>query len=142
MAIKVIDKLNKWANAHTYLPLDLLRIGLGAFLFVKGVDFITQTQYLVDILNPIDKHALGIWVAHYVAMSHLAGGVLIAIGMLTRLSIIVQLPILFGAVMINFIGVMDPGNLLQASIALTAALFFSFYGSGKNSIDYSLKLHM
>ncbi|MDX1758160.1 MAG: DoxX family membrane protein, partial [Arenibacter algicola] len=27
-----IKSLNKWANAHTYYPLDLLRVALGVFL--------------------------------------------------------------------------------------------------------------
>ena len=29
-----IKSLNKWANAHTYYPLDLLRVALGVFLFI------------------------------------------------------------------------------------------------------------
>src|SRR5688572_25854272 len=27
-----VKRLNKWANAHTYYPLDLLRVALGIFL--------------------------------------------------------------------------------------------------------------
>jgi uncharacterized membrane protein YphA (DoxX/SURF4 family) len=70
------------------------------------------------------------------------GGLLIMLGFLTRLSIIVQLPILLGAVIINFVGDMIPGNLWQAIIALLAAVFFLFYGSGKHSLDYNFKLEM
>ena len=35
-----IKSWNKWANAHTYLPIDILRICLGICLFIKGIDFI------------------------------------------------------------------------------------------------------
>lgn len=38
-----IKTLNKWANAHTYYPLDILRIALGIFLFMKGVHFVSST---------------------------------------------------------------------------------------------------
>jgi len=31
-----VKELNKWANTHTYLPIDLLRVALGIFLFMKG----------------------------------------------------------------------------------------------------------
>ena len=77
---------------------------------------------------------------HYVAFAHLIGGILIAVGLLTRWAIIVQLPIILGAIAINFIGVMQPGRLLEASIVLILSLFFLFYGSGKHSMDYSMKM--
>ena len=34
-----VKDLNKWANAHTYLTLDLVRVALGVFLFMKGILF-------------------------------------------------------------------------------------------------------
>lgn len=50
-----IKSLNKWANAHTYFPVDLVRIALGVILFLKGVTFITNLQYLQDLISPFDK---------------------------------------------------------------------------------------
>jgi hypothetical protein len=49
---------------------------------------------------------------------------------------------LIGAFVINFTGEMVLENLIQATIALTAAVFFVVYGSGKHSVDYNLKLNM
>lgn len=49
-----IKSLNKWANAHTYFSVDLIRIGLGVFLFLKGIFFITNTLYLSELLSPFD----------------------------------------------------------------------------------------
>ena len=77
---------------------------------------------------------------HYVAFAHLIGGVLIAVGLLTRWAILFQLPIIIGAILINFIGVMQPGRLFEASIILILSLFFLFYGSGKHSTDYYMKM--
>lgn len=79
-------------------------------------------------------------VVHYVAPAHLIGGVLIAFGLLTRWSIMAQLPLLIGAVAINFIGEMNVANLITASVILLICIFFLFYGSGKHSTDYYLKM--
>ncbi len=135
-----IKSLNKWANAHTYYPLDLLRISLGVFLFIKGINFISNSQILVDLIKPVQNLAGSMIIIHYVAPAHLIGGILIAFGLLTRWSVMAQLPLLFGAVLINFIGVMNTANLVIASIIFLICIFFLFYGSGKHSVDYYLKM--
>lgn len=137
-----IKKLNKWANSHTSLPIDLLRIVLGAFIFYKGMNFSVHTDYLYEILNPLDEWLGTVMIVHYVTMAHLAGGILIIIGLITRVAVLVQIPALVGAVLINFIGVMNPTNLIAALVVLAACLFFLVYGSGKHSVDYVLKMQM
>ena len=135
-----VKSLNKWANTHTYLPVDLLRMALGVFLFMKGVYFVSNTQYLVDLLSPIDKFGGGMFLVHYIAPAHLIGGILIFFGLLTRWAIIAQLPILFCAIIINFMGNMKGENLLLAILAFCICLFFAVYGGGKNSADYYFKM--
>lgn len=135
-----IKSLNKWANAHTYLSLDLVRIALGVFLFIKGVSFISDTEYLENLLSSIDKIGGGMFLIHYIVPAHMIGGIMIVFGLLTRWAIIAQLPILIGAVIINFIGNMQVQNLLLALFILAICLFFMFYGSGKNSADYYFKM--
>lgn len=135
-----VKSLNKWANAHTYLPVDLLRMALGVFLFMKGVYFFSNAQYLVDLLSPVDKFGGGMFMVHYIAPAHLIGGILIFFGLLTRWAIISQLPILISAVIINFMGQMHHQNLLLALVSLVVCFFFLFYGSGKNSADYFFKM--
>ncbi|MAQ76194.1 MAG: DoxX family membrane protein [Aquimarina sp.] len=135
-----IKSLNKWANAHTYYPLDLLRIALGVFLFLKGINFLANSQILVDLLTPVQNLVGSVIVIHYVAPAHLIGGILIAFGLLTRWSVAAQLPLLFGAVVINFVGEMNIANLIIASVVLLLCVFFLFYGSGKHSADYYLKM--
>jgi putative oxidoreductase len=138
-----VKSLNKWANSHTYLPVDLLRMALGVFLFMKGVYFFSNTQYLVDLLAPIDKFDKiggGMFVLHYIAPAHLIGGILIFFGLLTRWAIIAQLPILISAIIINFMGNMHQQNLTLAILTLGLCLFFAVYGGGKNSADYYFKM--
>ena len=135
-----VKQLNKWANAQTYFTLDLLRIALGVFLFVKGVKFITNIPYLVDLISPIDKIGGGMFLVHYITPAHMIGGIMIAFGLLTRWAIIAQLPILMGAILVNFTGEMQTENLFLALIILAICLFFLVYGSGKHSADYYFKM--
>ena len=135
-----IKSLNKWANRHTYYPLDILRIALGVFLFYKGVYFMSNLPLLLELYEPV-KPVLGdMLLVHYIAPAHFVGGVLIVFGLLTRWAIIAQLPILIGAVLINFIGEMNTTNLLISSSVLLICIFFLFYGSGKHSVDKYLKM--
>lgn len=135
-----IKELNKWANAHTYYPLDFVRVLFGAFLLLKGITFITETKYLHDILNAAGNFGGEMLVIHYVAMAHMVGGVMIAMGFLTRWSVWVQAPILICALLLNFIGEFNMMNFIQATVALVLAAFFIFYGGGKHSVDYYLKM--
>lgn len=135
-----IKSLNKWANAHTYYPLDILRVALGVFLFIKGIDFMSNSEMLMELIKPIQSMVGGMMTVHYVAPAHFVGGLLITFGLLTRWAIVAQLPILLGAVLINFMGEMNSGNLIMALIVLVLCLFFLVYGSGKHSVDYNLKM--
>ncbi|NND63716.1 MAG: DoxX family protein [Flavobacteriaceae bacterium] len=135
-----IKSLNKWANAHTYYPLDLIRIALGVFLFIKGINFMGNTAALLDMIKPLQSVTGEMMAIHYVAPAHFVGGILIAFGLLTRWAVIAQLPILIGAVIINFAGDMNSTNLILSSVALLLCIFFAFYGSGKHSVDKYLKM--
>ena len=135
-----IKTLNKWANAHTYYAIDLLRVALGVFLFIKGVDFMSNQAQMAEVIKPFQDIPGGMGILHYVAPAHFVGGFLIVIGLLTRWAVIAQLPILIGAVLVNFLGEMNVNNLLLASVTLLVCIFFVFYGSGKHSSDYYLKM--
>jgi uncharacterized membrane protein YphA (DoxX/SURF4 family) len=137
-----IRSLNKWANAHTSYPLDLLRVALGIFFFIKGIEFISQTHMLTGLIEPLRGYGGVMLAIHYIAPVHLVGGFLIAFGLLTRWALIAQLPVLLGAILINFVGVLDWSNLLLATVVLAVTIFFIFYGSGKHSVDYYLKMKM
>ncbi|TNJ46550.1 DoxX family protein [Tamlana fucoidanivorans] len=135
-----IKTLNKWANAHTYIPLDLVRIALGVFLFFKGINFMANSEMLMKLFEPFQNMAGGMIIIHYVAPAHFIGGILIAFGLLTRWAILAQLPVIIGAVVINFAGEMNTGNLIMALITLFVCAFFLAYGSGKHSADYYFKM--
>ena len=135
-----VKSLNKWANAHTYYPLDLVRIALGVFLFYEGVEFMSNHEQMTIMVRPFQEMPGGMLLLHYIAPAHFVGGLLIVFGLLTRWAAAAQLPILMGAVLTNFLGEMNTTNLLLATITLLACIFFFVYGSGKHSADYYLKM--
>ena len=135
-----IKSLNKWANAHSYYPLDILRVALGVFLFYKGIDFMSNPEQLAALSKPFKEVPGSMLFLHYLIPAHFVGGFLIVVGLLTRWAVAVQLPILIGAVLTNFIGEMNATNLVFSSLALLICIFFLLYGSGKHSADYYLKM--
>ncbi len=136
-----IKSLNKWANAHTYYPLDLLRIVLGGFLVVKGFNFMGNTLELLELIKPMQSLVGEMIAVHYVVPAHFIGGLLIVFGLLTRWAAIAQIPILIGAVVINFAGEMNTLNFVLAGSALILCIFFAFYGSGRHSMDKYFKMY-
>ena len=138
--METVKNLNKWANAHTYYSLDVFRIALGIFLFIKGTGLMTNYNEMAELAKPFEGLPGGMLILHYIAPAHFVGGFLIVIGLLTRWATIAQLPILFGAILTNFLGTMHVSNLVLAIVALIICLFFIIYGSGKHSVDYYLKM--
>ena len=92
-------RIPAWVEGHRDVFFDLVRIYLGVGLFVKGVYFIANRQYLNELVYDLGSFwFVPAFVAHYVILGHLAGGLSLAIGLLTRWGALVQIPILVGAV--------------------------------------------
>lgn len=135
-----VKSLNKWANAHSTIWFDTGRILLGIFLIYKGGYFVSNSRDFEDLIAPVSNFMGGMLTFHYIAAAHIMGGIMIVFGLLTRWALIAQLPILVGAVLINFIGEMNAANLIIALITLAVSIFYSVYGSGKHSADYYFKM--
>ncbi|TXK22023.1 DoxX family protein [Pontibacter qinzhouensis] len=137
-----LNRVERWADTHHPLWIDFLRMALGIFIFVKGWLFIQDTAALQQIMNNSQFQWVSFGIAHYVAFAHLVGGILIAIGLITRAAILFQIPILIGAVF--FInperGFYSQNTELWSSIIVLALLiFFLIFGSGRLSADYRIK---
>ncbi len=129
----------KWFDEHQDLAYDLIRIYLGIALFIRGYLFIADMSLLVELLRAQDLTWLSTTgFAHYIALAHLAGGILLAVGLFTRLAALVQLPILFGAVFIVHLkeGLLAQGQSLElAALVFFLLLVFFFFGAGPLSMD-------
>jgi putative oxidoreductase len=135
-----IHSIEKWGEAHHPKWLDFIRVLLGIFLFLKGVEFINNMDPLINLMSKsqfLGSLSLGI-LAHYIVLMHLVGGGLIAAGLLTRLACIVQIPILIGAVFLvnSSAGILAPYSAVWVSVlALLLLIYFLISGSGPLSVD-------
>lgn len=118
--------------------LDLIRIYLGIGLMVRGGLFISQPEVLLDFLKRTNSWFLPLAVSQYVVAAHLCGGILLALGLGTRLAAAAQIPPLIGAVLFVHIGegLLTAGQSLEfATLVLAMLGAFSVFGSGRVSLD-------
>ncbi|GAB3257264.1 hypothetical protein GCM10027347_19600 [Larkinella harenae] len=142
--MNVLQRVEHWGDAHHPAWIDALRIMLGIILFLKGISFIGDTDHLYSLVGGKQFGLTPVFLVHYVAFAHLVGGLLIAMGCLTRLSILLQLPILVGAVF--FVNVSRGFSALNSElwlsvVVLTLMLLFLVVGSGKLSVDEYMRRH-
>jgi uncharacterized membrane protein YphA (DoxX/SURF4 family) len=144
------NKLLHWARRHREWDVDLLRIYLGIVLLVQGIIFISDTSSIAGQTGIFGGGTFGqynyasFFVAHIIAITHLCGGLLLLLGLMTRIAALIQLPILFGAVFIvHFSAGMftaDP-SLKFAALVLAALLVVFIHGPGMLSLDWYLRHH-
>lgn len=120
------------------LGLDVIRIYLGIGLMVRGALFIGRPEILLDYLKSSQSWFLPLAAAQYVAAAHLCGGILLALGLGTRLAAAVQIPPLLGAVLFVHLGegLLTAGQSLEfAALVLCMLAAFTVFGSGRLSLD-------
>jgi putative oxidoreductase len=123
------------------LWLTILRIILGFILFWKGITFIRDSSNLQLMLQRmsigvIDKNTEAI--AFIITYINLLGGLFIAVGLFTKTSSVVQIPILIGAVF--FVNTrhglnQSNGELILSIIVLILLVVFAIKGSSALSAD-------
>ena len=134
-----VQKIDAWQNKHHPVLYDYGRILLGLFILYKGLMFISDTSGLAQILENSQFRFVAFGLAHYVAFAHLVGGILIAIGLITRVAIAFQIPILVGAVFFSTPGqgfFSNETQLVISIITLIALIFYFIVGSGYYSVDH------
>lgn len=132
-----IERARDWLDAHRDFVFDAVRVYLGVALFLKGATFVGQMSRLVE-LTGANVPWSSAWLAHYVAAAHLVGGVMLAIGAVTRLAAAVQIPPVLGAVL--FVhrreGLFTPAGTLELALLVLVLLgVFVLVGAGRLSVD-------
>ena len=139
----ILHQLDKWSTTHPRLLL-LLRAALGIALTWKGISFMSDIMSLKALLAGSSFSFLPDWIALVITWIHLLCGFMITIGLFTRLSALIQIPILIGAVIINAsAGIFTPGSeLIYSLLILVLLVFFLFEGGGELSLDDFVKKHL
>jgi uncharacterized membrane protein YphA (DoxX/SURF4 family) len=136
-----IDRVEHWGDVHHPKYLDILRIVFGAFLIIKGIEFANSTTTVTNLVTgqiPFNSFMV-LFLVQYIVFSHIMGGFLISIGMLTRAAALVQIPILLGAIIFVDWQIMLPfSQFLVALFTLILLIMFSVVGSGPWSVDHEI----
>ncbi|MEO6682340.1 MAG: DoxX family protein [Ginsengibacter sp.] len=119
---------------------SVLRIFLGLYLLWKGIVFIRDTTLLEQL---IERTGVGVFsqnsstLSFVVAYLSLLCGLFIATGLFTKLSSVIQIPILIVAVFFVNINRIDTSaaELVLSIITLCLLIFFAIKGSGSLSAD-------
>lgn len=139
----ILHQLDRWSTTHPRLIL-FLRAALGIALTTKGISFISDMVSFKALLAGSSFSFLPDWVALIITWIHLLCGFLITIGLFTRFSALIQIPILIGAVIINAsTGIFTPGSeLIYSVLILILLVFFAIEGGGELSLDRFIKTHL
>jgi uncharacterized membrane protein YphA (DoxX/SURF4 family) len=78
----------------------VFRAVLGISLFAKGINFLRDKALIENLIAETDKPEKLSFLEFLIPYLHLAGGFFIIIGLYTRLAVIIQLPIIIGAVIL------------------------------------------
>lgn len=136
--MSLLHQMNEWSSKHHPKWLVVLRVVLGLCLFIKGFTFIQNSVLLSDVIAQTSIIKNAEWLTTIIPWLHLLGGSMIIGGLFTRLSCLVQIPILLGAIIfVNarrgiFAGESD---LLFSLIVFILLVFFFIEGGGPLSLD-------
>lgn len=122
---------------------DIVRMMVGLVIFAKGVFFVMNMDVLINIM---EQNRIGFGVhqglAQYVGLAHLAGGLMLMMGLLTRLAAAMQIPILLGAVFMVHLreGFFSNGADLEFVVMLVIMhVMLAVVGGGPLSVDMKLE---
>jgi putative oxidoreductase len=132
-----------WRNlaSDPSIGFDLLRAYLGVALFVRGAMFVAHPGRVAAFARQTGDWFVPYFTAHLVGIAHVGGGILLALGLATRLAAAVQVPILLGAVFwVHWgEGLLAAGQSLElAGLVLAMLIVFTVFGAGRLSVDYLL----
>jgi uncharacterized membrane protein YphA (DoxX/SURF4 family) len=138
-----INQCKSWLHSHPDVMMDLIRVYLGVALFFKGIFFMANRDYLLEIMEQSGSWSIApAAIAHYIVPIHLVGGILLVLGLLTRVAAIAQIPILLGAVFyvhlprMTLMSVEPRQNFELSALVLFLTCLVAMHGSGRFSVDH------
>jgi uncharacterized membrane protein YphA (DoxX/SURF4 family) len=130
-----IQRMENWGDAHHPKWMDFIRIALGVFLLLKGVEFADNMNKLMGLMTGLPfGNFMMVILAHYVLFAHILGGILLMSGLLTRLGCLIQIPILLAALFLNIFNQFS--ELPLSLLVLALLVYFLIIGSGRFSLDW------
>ncbi|MCX2740357.1 DoxX family protein [Pontibacter anaerobius] len=139
--MNIAHKINRTSprnSARNPVWMDGLRVLLGLFLFLKGIFFLEYSSDVLHIFSQgqdfISLHKATL----FTSAVHIIGGLMITFGVLTRLALLCQIPVILGSMLIvnPTSGLYLDNTELWLSVAvLGLLLFYMVMGPGRYSVD-------
>jgi putative oxidoreductase len=135
--MNILQRLEYWGDHHHPKWLDIIRIALGIYLLLKGVEFLNNLGVVMGMLgdNMSFGHFTVLLLGHYIIFAHILGGFFLVLGLLTRFACLIQVPVLLGAIIFS-------GQLLRpfsetaiAVLVLLLLIYFMIVGNGPWSFE-------
>jgi putative oxidoreductase len=135
--MKKLTRLTAFGVARHTKRFVFLRMALGILLFTKGLDFISNTAPLQELLAQQKNLALhSYWLSFAVGWVQLLGALFIVLGLFTRAACFIQLPIVTVALLIRFSNyTLSDYALLEIITVFLGLTLFLEKGGGKVSLD-------
>lgn len=138
--MNLLHRIELWGDRHHPRWMDIVRIALGLFLCIKGIQFVYNMSSLLAMVDkklPLPAFGL-VLLGHYVFAAHLLGGILLILGAYTRIAALIQIPILLGAIF--FVNASSElwkpfPELAVSLIVLFFLVYFMIAGDGPWSIQ-------
>jgi putative oxidoreductase len=140
--MNMVRRIEHWGDLHHPKWLDFVRILLGIIILTKGVIFISNTSVQQSWLFSNSRYEfsglMAMVIIHVVAFAHVIGGIMILFGLLTRLAVVIQMPILLGAMF--FVNATRGLTFMNTELWLSVIVFLMLVliwiaGSGTFSAD-------
>lgn len=133
--MKLTQQLDLWSAKFRSGLTDCLRIVLGLILLVKGFEFLFDMAGMVQTMQ-IEFGFSSIVIVQLLAGIHLYFGFFIVMGLMTRLSSVLLIPIVTVATFYVNANFANAGisEFLLSTVTLCLLLFFAMYGNGEFSV--------
>ena len=143
--MNLTHKIHKWEHPRHKILVFVFRVALGIIITFKGIIFLSNLTFLHSLLRHSTLYRFAEWFwTGYIALSNLLCGIFIITGLFTRVAIIMQIPVLMGAVLF-----INPGEhtfdlnfeLALSLVVLCMLFYFLLKGPGEISMDNYLRNH-
>ncbi len=141
-----MSEFKAFIEKHRDWFLDFVRMFIGVVLILKGIFFLNDMSAIMEATNQEFQSELSTgWaygtLAHFIILAHIVGGAFLTIGLLTRVVIPFQFPILLiAAVAAPISKVYFRGSApFEAAMLIVFLILLLLFGDGRLSVDYYLE---
>lgn len=137
--MKFFTNTENWLNDNSEYAFSFIRIFLGCALLARGIILIANPEAITQLAGLSEYY----WSISYVITLHIVGGLMLALGLLTRIASLLQIPVLFGAVFFvhlkTGLSKVEQSFELSMLVLVLLILFFLFGGGGISMDNYFKK---